>query len=129
MQMKNNDRRSIGRKKKKKKKAKPQLKVKSTKKKILKTPATSKSKPSSRITKNPSTQKRDRSVDTNKSKQPTDLLSPQPPEEKHQSIVLSPTKVLSKDAAKLKTLPIFEPWIKRDELDVRKLFETKGFTY
>lgn len=32
-------------------------------------------------------------------------------------------KSLSKDPVKLKTLHMFEPWIKRDELDVRNLFE------
>jgi len=52
-----------------------------------------------------------------KIKQQNDLFSPQSEEKS------STTKVLSKDTVKLKTLHMFEPWIKRDELDVRKLFE------
>jgi hypothetical protein len=31
-----------------------------------------------------------------------------------------------KDASKLKTLHMLEPWIKRDELDVRHLFKLKN---
>jgi hypothetical protein len=53
----------------------------------------------------------------NKRRQQNDRLSPQS-EEKSLT-----TKALSNDAVKLKSLQIFEPWIKRDELDVRKLFE------
>jgi hypothetical protein len=97
MQMKTNDRRMLRKKKKKKTK----LKVKSTKKKKSK--------------------RRNRSVDTNKSSTATrksNVLSPQS-EDKRQSGVSSTTKILSKDVAKLKTLFMFEPWIKRDELDVR----------
>jgi len=48
-----------------------------------------------------------------KIKQQNDLHSPQSEEKS------STTKVLSKDTVKLKTLHMFEPWIKRDELDVR----------
>ena len=42
-----------------------------------------------------------------------------------QSVMFSPqqSEILSKDVAKLKTLDMFEPWIKRDELDVRNFFE------
>jgi hypothetical protein len=40
-------------------------------------------------------------------------LPPQPDEKS------SVTKTFSKDVAKLKTLHMFEPWIQRDELDVR----------
>jgi hypothetical protein len=43
-------------------------------------------------------------------------LPPQPDEKS------SAMKIFSKDAAKLKTLHMFEPWIQRDELDVRKFF-------
>ena len=39
-----------------------------------------------------------------------------------QSVVFSPQQS-EKDVAKLKTLYMFEPWIKRDELDVRNFFE------
>ncbi len=39
-----------------------------------------------------------------------------------QSVVFSPQQP-EKDVAKLKTLYMFEPWIKRDELDVRNFFE------
>lgn len=42
------------------------------------------------------------------------------PIENHQSPSGGSTEVvLSKDAAKLRTLTMFEPWIKRDQLDVR----------
>jgi len=118
MQIKTNDRRTLSKKKKKRKtkslsivRKKTQLKVKSVKKR--KSPRRNKKRSTS------SARKRDRSTDTNKSikiTQQNDVVSSQL-DEKQQS------DVLSKDVAKLKTLYMFEPWIKHDELDVRKLFE------
>jgi len=64
--------------------------------------------------------KRHRNVDKNKlikTTQQNDFVSSQSEEKS------TTTKILSKDVAKLKTLYMFEPWIKRDELDVRKLFK------
>ena len=46
---------------------------------------------------------------------PTVNLPPSPPTDEP----VSKDKVLPKEVIQLKTLPIFEPWIKRDEVDVR----------
>jgi len=54
----------------------------------------------------------------NKLRQQNDRISPQSEEKS-----LTTNVLLSNDAVKLKSLHIFEPWIKRDELDVRKLFQ------
>ena len=102
MQLKNNDQRML--KKKKKKKSRSKSKSKGRRKKKMKSKSKKKKKKKKATPIIPQ----------------NDPLSP-PPDEK--SLV---TKVLSKDVAQLKSLPTLEPWIKRDELDVRKSIQIKG---
>ena len=72
--------------------------------------------------------KRNRSIDTNKSTRQSDLLSPRSEDKQHSS-ASSKAKLLSKDIAKLKTLHIVEPWLERDELNVSKAVRTTLLTH
>ncbi len=111
--MKINDQQMI-----KKKKKKTRSKEKSVKKRNKKSRLSTRRHQNKRNKSNAN--KRNRNVDKNKlikTTQQNDFVSSQSEEKS------TTTKILSKDVAKLKTLYMFEPWIKRDELDVRKLFE------